>query len=152
MKYIKIFETFNEIEFVKSHEDKYSVIYSFNLENDTYDVRFSKNPNNVYERNYNARKNIELELVNKNPYLIIKTVTNITKNFLDEYSPDILVISHVSDKNSVKNELNMRAKLNYRFLKNINGFKFNYFYYYGSVILLLSKTNVDIYDKKNILL
>jgi hypothetical protein len=147
MKYIKIFEFFVNIPFVKSYEDKYSVTYSFTLDNDICDVHFVRKPNNVYERQYNFRKNRELDLVNKNPYLIINVVTNITQSFINEYSPDILVISHVSDKKSVKNELNMRAKLNYRFLKNIKGYKFDYFYYYSTVVLYLSKNEVDIYDE-----
>jgi len=148
MKYIQIFETFSNLPFNKTYEDKYSVTYSFTLDNDICDVSFTKNPNNVYERQYNFRKNKELSLVNKNPYLIIYNVTNITKNFISEYSPDILVISHVSDKKSKKNEMNMRAKLNYRFLKNIEGYKFDYFYYYSTVILYLSKNEVNIYDEE----
>lgn len=153
MKYIKVFDNFSELLFTKSHEDKYVVSYEFKIEDDIYDVHFKIYENNYYQREYNLRRNRDFDLVNKNPYLIIKTVSNITKKFIEDYSPDIIEIPHISDKNSKKNEMNMRAKLNYRYLKNINGYKFDYFYYsrlstFSAVILYLSKNEINIYDNE----
>lgn len=148
MKFIKFYENFQEISFNLSHKDKYVISYEFKIEDDIYDVHFKIYGNNYYQREYNLRRNRDFDLVNKNPYLIVKTVSNITKKFIEDYSPDIIEIPHISDKNSKKNEMNLRSKLNYRFLKTIKSYKFDYFYYYSTVILLLSKTDINIYDEK----
>lgn len=152
MKFIKLYENFQEISFNLSHKDKYVISYEFKIEDDIYDVHFKICENNYYQREYNLRRNRDFDLVNKNPYLIVKTVSNITKKFIEDYSPDIIEIPHISDKNSKKNEMNLRAKLNYRFLKTIKDYKFDYFFWtsgkYSTVFLLLSKNDIDIYDEK----
>lgn len=122
MKYLKFFEDY------KFHEDKYGVSYSFTYEGFTFDVFFQRYPGNVYERRYKDRKDdTYTSLINKNPFVLIKQVTNITKEFLEEYKPDKLIIKHEGfNKNLKPDELNSRAKLNYRYLKNIKGYSFNY--------------------------
>lgn len=157
MKYIKMFENFNS--FTKSREDKYVVSYEFKIEEIIFDVHFKKN-DVYYEREYNARKNGEFfSLVNKNPLSIISTVTDITKDFIAEYNPNIIIIHHYSDNSPTSKKIrntnnyrfdnktiNVRAKANYRNLKTIKNYILDYYttsQYNNAVLLIMHKQDVN---------
>ena len=161
MKYIKFFENLDI--FKKTYEDNYVVSYSFSFEELIFDVHFTKfkyrrpkdfskylclNDYNIYNREYNVRSNDSFKLINKNrPFKIISIVTEITKKFIDEYNPDVIKIYHIDNnlENSEKSyDLNNRAKLNYRYLKNIKNYKLEYYNTKYCTVLYMFKPNIDI--------
>ena len=145
MKYLKLFENYKK----EIHHD--TIYYFFNIDELNFSVSFIQayvnKLENTYERIYKTiTKENEFAEVNKNAYEIIRNVTNITNLFLEEYKPNILIIDHIKSSKDTedKNIMNLRAKLNYKFLNksNItNNYNFNYFNdtMHTSTILILSK-------------
>ncbi len=145
MKYLKLFEEYN-VSYTKKISNG-RIYYYFTLDELKYRVEFRHYIfDNTYAREYEVMDNVRMfsyNLVNKNPYSIVETVSNITKDFINEYKPNAIKIYHVSEigRTQKNNELNSRAKLNYRYLKNIKGYKLNYFKSNcsSSTILIISK-------------
>ncbi len=109
-----------------------------------YNVYFIYHKKNDYwERSYEA--NSSFELVNKNPFSILETVNRITEDFIKEHNLNAILIMHLYEEDEIKsNKLNKRAISNYRYLKNIRGYKLNYFSdidakYGQCIICLISK-------------
>ena len=118
-------------------ETSIGVKYRFKIDDIILNVRFDHyrffKEFKYYCRSYDTlEENSDLQpyaLINKNPYAVLETVNKITQDFINEYKPDVISIQHLT-KNGERlkwNTLNQRAKANYKYLKNIEGYKLNYF-------------------------
>ena len=143
-KYVKLLE-----------EDK--IKYRFEIDGIIYLVSFVNDNDNIYLRSYINDDGINIfRLVNKNPFKILQAVTFVTQNFIDEYKPDAIVMEHLAESlewQHRNNKPNRRAIANYRYLKNIEGYKTHYFISkYIDTKCILSKThfNYDTLINKNI--
>lgn len=136
MRYLKsFFEELNlnkrNITFHKISDDS----YEFTTDELTYRVdfipSFIKEYKSCWSRQYDLKTNREIGFhqSNKNPYNILSTVTEITENFLEEKNVEVLIIMHALMENEVCSidKLNKRAKINYQYLKSIDGYQFRYF-------------------------
>lgn len=106
------------------HYDK-TFIYDFeNKDGITFRVKFRKH-SNYYEREYfilsKDKNNMQmLDIDEHDSYNILDTVSYITKDFIEKFNPDKIVIVHIfSKKEKSKNAKgnSQRAKVNQRFLK-----------------------------------
>ena len=146
----KILEDYN-IPYTKL-DTNMGVKYRFEIEDILLNVKFEHykffTKIKYYNRSYNIVDDEKhpYALINKNPYAILETVTKITEDFIKEYNPDVILIQHLT-KNNEKlgwGKLNQRAKANYKYLKNIEGYKLNYFEKDGDTYCYLSKINFDL--------
>ena len=96
MKYLKLLEDYN-VPFKELPNKNDNIEFLFTIDKDNFKVVFIETKNNVYERSYkriNAPGH-SYSTVNGNPYKIIETVTNITKDFIKNYDPNAIVISQL---------------------------------------------------------
>jgi hypothetical protein len=136
MKYLKSF--FEELDlsnrnitFDKIKEDS----YEFTTDELTYKVdfipSFTKEYKSCWSRQYDLKANREIGFhqSNKNPFKILSTVTEITKDFLKEKDVEVLIIMHtlMENENCPIDKLNKRAKINYQYLKAIDEYQIKYF-------------------------
>ena len=136
MKYLKSF--FEELDlsnrnitFDKIKEGS----YEFTTDDLTYRVDFipylTEEYKSCWARQYDLKTNKEIGFYqsNKNPFKILSTVTEITKDFLEEKDVEVLIIMHALMENEVCpiDKLNKRARINYQYLKSISGYQFRYF-------------------------
>jgi hypothetical protein len=145
MKYLKIFEAFdlnNKVIYSKKELENL-ITYKTSINGIEFLISFYNKGIGVYERVYNSTQSTDFETFNNLAKPIISTISYITNEFIKEYNPKVLEISHIStkkkDKNgilySVENRediLNKRARLNYHYLSQIdlikNGiYKIEYF-------------------------
>ncbi len=139
MKYLKsFFEELNlsnrNITFDKIKEDSYEFItddLTYRVDFKPLHPSFTKLYKSCWSRQYDLKTNKEIGFhqSNKNPFKILSTVTEITKNFLEEKDVEVLIIMHTLMKDEVCtiDKLNKRAKINYQYLKSISGYQFRYF-------------------------
>ncbi len=135
MKYMKYFE---EIE-LSARNKPFNKIsdkrYEFTTDELTYIVdfipSFIKQYKSCWSRQYDLKTNREIEFhqSNKNPYNILSTVTEITENFLKEKNVEVLIITHtlMNSEECPIDKLNKRARVNYQYLKSIDGYQIRYF-------------------------
>ncbi len=135
MIYLKKFEELvtnnRNIDFTRISDDR----YEFTTDDLTYVVDFTNAFINEYKscwsRQYDIKGNKEIgyHQSNRNPYKIISTVTEITKDFLEEKDVEVLMILHVLMEREVCSidKLNKRAKINYQYLKSIDNYQLRYF-------------------------
>jgi len=155
MRYLKLFKVFStqekisedyNIDFTEIKSKNDSIAYTVTVDGNDFLVIFSRVIDNVYSRSY-KRTNVKGEsysAINANPYKIIETITEITKDFIKKHAPSAIIISHIPTIKD-KEKINKRAKLSYRYLKNIDDYKLNYFNdgtYFNTCIL--SKINFNI--------
>ncbi len=142
MKYLKKYYKYNEeLTFTKSvstfkRVDKSnSVKYTTNVDRIKYSVHIDKAFTSLYKstwtRSYDDVSNTDFgySQVNKNPLNIINAITNITEDFLVYKNVDVLIIQHVNmdNENSIIDCINKRAKINYKYLKDIKNYNIIYF-------------------------
>ena len=145
MKYLKIFEAFDLPDKViyNKKELKNLIIYKTSIKGIEFLISFYNKDIGVYERVYNTTQSTYFETFNNLAKQIISIISYITNEFIKEYNPKVLEISHISSKKKDKNGvihsiedrediLNKRARLNYYYLSQIdlikNGtYKIEYF-------------------------
>lgn len=136
MKYIKLFETFDlpEKVFYEVTKHTYIVKYITYIKDIKFIIFFYKKDNNFYERVYNSSDSIDFKTFDNLAKLIVSTITYITNEFIQEYNPNVIEISHISTKKKDKNGilhsvedkqdiLNKRARINYIYLSQIEPIK-----------------------------
>lgn len=152
MKYLKLYELFSDkhIPFTLTGISDNFCKYSFVADDDKYDCIFSFSKTVRYWERfyYNSSRSDSMpyDEVNKNPYNIVSTITNITIDFLNRFNPNILTIDHIYMDNEKfqKEKLNKRANINYQYLKNyLTGYKIDYYNIFGSTICLIYKEGFD---------
>ena len=142
MKYIKLFE-----QYIKEILNDKQVIYDFNIGDNTFKVFFKRKNDNCWFRYYIANNdNAFTQLKYSNAFEIAKIVTDITEDFIKEFNPNLIEITHIDKKGEyTPGKLNSRAKLNYRYMKNIKGYRLSYFSdsEHGDILAILCKNNYD---------
>lgn len=159
MRYLKYFEEIELTNRNKSFNKISDNSYEFTTDELTYKVdfipSFTKKYKSCWSRQYDLKTNREIGFhqSNKNPYNILSTVTEITKDFLKEKDVEVLIIMHtlMENENCPIDKLNKRAKINYQYLKAIDEYQIKYFNqasYSGSVSVctncIMFKSGVDI--------
>lgn len=159
MRHLKYFE---EIE-LTNRKNPFNKIsdnsYEFTTDELTYKVdfiqSFTKEYKSCWSRQYDLKTNREIGFhqSNKNPYNILSTVTEITENFLKEKNVEVLIIMHtlMESENCPIDKLNKRSRINYQYLKSIDGYQIRYFnqplYSGGGSVCtncIIFKTGIDI--------
>jgi hypothetical protein len=144
MRYIKLFELFSikasyPYEEVEAQDSNKYVIYSFKTDKYIYDVIFEK-----FKDGWQAEHKIgnpytyaKLKLTSDNVFKITSTVMHITQKFLEEKTPNYLVILYVgtpdetedpNNKDITKEKINKRARLQSNYLKKIEGYTPKYYF------------------------
>jgi hypothetical protein len=130
MLFLKCFEHFTEkeVDFKLVINKPDNKIYNLAIDDIIYYVEFSLYEKNIWLREYDTKKG-ELEQVNKNPFNIVSGITQVTKDFIKNNNPNAIFIQHIpmNNENQYKPQLNKRAKINYNYLKNISGYKLEYY-------------------------
>lgn len=156
MKYLK---SFNESVDYSIVENKPGYIqYNFEIENYHFEcgfnMRISMDDGDLWVRNY---KTVEKnnKILNLNPFKILSTLANITKDFLIKINPALLHIEHINTKEEddyyMGKSLNKRANANYRYLKNIIPDDYTIEYYgVGNTVCYIKKKGFEynVYDPK----
>jgi hypothetical protein len=139
-------ESYKPYEYVDYPNKTYGILnfidYKFtNKNNNKFKVSFNRYNNSTdesgdfYEREYINDNNNKPKfglIKDNDPFNILRTVTNITIDFIKEYEPNKIVIHHVSTNDEIKSGLNTtvdtnkRAKINKRFLENSLPDNYNY--------------------------
>jgi hypothetical protein len=157
MKYIKLFEAFALPEKVvyEKKEQNNIVIYITYIKDIKFIISFYKKDDSYYERVYNSSDSNDFETFDNLAKLIVSTITYITNEFIKEYNPNVIEISHISTKkkdengilHSVENRgdiLNKRARINYLYLSQLEPikkgiYKINYYPGYYSTDCFIYK-------------
>lgn len=140
-----------EIVKLDSREATYTTVVDGIKYNIEFDKAFLDIYDNAWARGYDVFGNKEDYLqTNKNPLNIINAITCITEDFLNRNNVDVLVIQHINmDNEVVTDKINKRANINFKYLKDISGYKTKYFNVVYDVkslqsICLLYRNDIDI--------
>jgi hypothetical protein len=108
--------------------DWHSVVYSFtNKDNFDFFVTFAELGEGKYIRSYKTYQQGYSEINTGDVYSILKTITEITIDFINKYSPNEIKIEHMPNRKEYsrwrkdvefRKQPNKRALLNKRFLEN----------------------------------
>lgn len=127
MKWLKLFENNYSWNFYKEKE-KFKIkliIYTAVINNVNYIVTFtSSSHNKVYHRNFKTENFGEKK---GNPFSVGKCVAEITKDFIEKYTPNAIIMQHIKDEKEPKKAMSRRAILSNRFLKNKINYNIQYF-------------------------
>ena len=129
MKYIKYFEASNyEFDIIEDRPSGY-VQYIADVDGHIYEIEFIHHewcmPEGIYYREFSLKGDHEIP---KNAFSVGNCIADVTKDFIKNKHPNGIVIPHVSEKNEkIGKILNQRAKLGYRYLKNIPGYRISYY-------------------------
>lgn len=144
-KFVQLFEEFNQpkegtCEFHHHRTTAYAETYTVDMVGKPFYVSFVKSASfvGVWLREYDTASG-ELEQLNSGkPKEIISCVTAITKDFIERFNPNNVLILHIPMDNEQGDSPypNKRARINYRYLSQIGGysirmfniFKHNYIY------------------------
>lgn len=105
MIYLKYFEELELTNRKIQYEKINDTVYQFTTDELIYQVAFTpsltKKYKSCWERGYDLLHNQDIDYyqANKNPYNILSTVTEITKNFLQEKNVEVLIVLHMLMKN-----------------------------------------------------
>jgi hypothetical protein len=160
MKYIKTFEelTIEEIDYPYTKEEYHKIIYyNFNIFGYNFLVTFSKSNKpgiKIVYRNFETEEKGfgTLNISNTSSLKIYSIITKITSDYIKEYNPDLIEISHTT---------NNRYRLNKLFLQktDIDGYESFGLYYknidkYKTIILKTSLYDdiINLYKSDSILI